>query len=291
MKGLNPVTEYTFHSHCYQNGWLPVQCLGRHSNTLIAEPPWIPSSQFQKEKKKKKKEGRKKERKKIIPEHETKNPPQTFLRCYWADFPPSLFCQFSFWKWARTSSFLCKESREGVWTSCSYDTINVRFDIAKQFPHVQQGQPSFKSAMEEKICLWFYILTWKIRKKCFCNFCQNGVREHRETVCLTQRLFSFCFPHCSLPNLSRCKGKPLEALCSHSPTFGGISRSAQLRAGPAFPAWQQMLWVRLLRHCKGAWQVVVNSLYKAFGRTAWQRSIRYCDSLISQVEAVQCIIF
>lgn len=174
---------------------------------------------------------------------------------------------------------------------CSYNTINVRFVLAKQFPHMQQGQPSFKSPAEEKICLYFHILTWKIGKKCFCDFCQNWVREHRETFCLTQRLFSFCFPHRSAPNLSRPKSKPLGALCSHFPTFGGISGSAQLRAGPASPAWQQMLWVRPLRHCDGAWQVVVNGLYKACGRAAWQRSVLHCDSLISQVEAVQCIIF
>lgn len=101
MKGLNPVTEYTFHSHWYQNGWLPVECLGWRSNTLIAESPWIWSSWF-----KKKKRGEEKEKK---PEHKTKNTPQTFLRCYWANFPPLLFCKLSLWKQTRTSSTLCQD--------------------------------------------------------------------------------------------------------------------------------------------------------------------------------------
>lgn len=59
-----------------------------------------------------KKKKKKNERKKIIPEHK-KNPPQTFLRCCWANFLPLLHCKFILWKWTRTSSVLCQGKQLG----------------------------------------------------------------------------------------------------------------------------------------------------------------------------------
>lgn len=55
---------------------------------------------------------KKKIKKKKIPEHK-KTPPQTLLRCYWANFPPLLHCKFILWNWTCTSSVLCQGKQLG----------------------------------------------------------------------------------------------------------------------------------------------------------------------------------
>lgn len=77
------------------------------------------------------------------------------------------FCKLSLWKRTCTSSTLCHHKQLGSLDFISKATTQRTLDLSQpsNFHTCTRGQPSFKSATEEKICLHFHILTWGKEKK------------------------------------------------------------------------------------------------------------------------------
>lgn len=79
-------------------------------------------SLFMIKKKKEREKGKEK-----IPKHKT-NPPQTFLTCYWANFPSLLFYKLNLWKQKHVSSTLCQEKQIGSLDFISKATVQRSLD-------------------------------------------------------------------------------------------------------------------------------------------------------------------
>lgn len=112
------------------------------------------------------------------------------------------------------------------------------------------------------------------------------MREHRETVHLTQPFFFF--PYSSLlmtkhQRIQRQAQSPLKPPCSQAPALGGRCKAPARRATPA------------LRRGSRSWgsdaavepdRCLLTAPTMHLGRAARERNIFYCDSLISRVQAV-----
>lgn len=216
------------------------------------------------------------------------------------------FCKLSLWKRTCTSSTLCHHKQLGSLDFISKATTQRTLDLSQpsNFHTCTRGQPSFKSATEEKICLHFHILTWgKERKKrekekleMFWDLRDSWVnREQKGCLPYTNLFFSFFFPHCLLPKPTRLKGKPRAPGSLPAPQHLPPARVGG-GGGRAVPA--PLSWHGSRRRGSGHSddsiepdRCLLTGPTIHLERAAWNCKVVYYDSLISLVQTVQCILF